>query len=99
MTTTEMMKSRLSGLRMPRVQAAPALETLGLERRRAVYTSLGALGAGILIGVGATLLVQRLRSDDSTGSMPRRGPTLDTMERRAEDVDGQSQLVHVLRSR
>ena len=91
--------SRLRSVRVPRIEARPALETLGLTERRSMFTALGALGAGILIGIGATLLVRKLREDESRGSAPRRGPTLDTMERRAEAVNGQSQLVHVLRSR
>ena len=96
---TEEMMQRLRSVRAPQFEVAPTLDTLGLSERRAMYTALGALGTGILIGVGATLLVQRLRGDESRSVQSRRGPTLDTMERRAEDVEGQSQLVHVLRSR
>ena len=98
---TEDALNRLRSMRprAPRIQTAPTLDALGLTERRSMYSALGALGAGILIGVGATLLVQKLLEDDSRGSTVRRGPTLDTMERRAEDVQGQSQLVHVLRSR
>lgn len=93
------MMDRIRGIRPPHIEIGPTLEALGLQERRAMYTTLGALGAGILLGVGATLLVQRLRAEDSERSLPRRGPTLDTMERRAEDLSGDSQLVHVLRSR
>ena len=66
---------------------------------RDVYFALGGLGAGLLLGMGLTLLVSRTRQKTERRRVPARGPTLDTLERRAEDLYGQAGLVHVLRSR